>query len=122
MGRFYRNLGYYFIEKKEYDTAAGIYIFSKMYDDSDFVNEELAYIFSIAGEFEPTADAFEESVKKYDIPLDISDDLLGITYHLGKKCFEVENYNMAMYYFNIFSEFREDEDVKEKMDKIKNLS
>ncbi len=122
LGRFYRNLGYYFIEKKEYDTAAGIYIFSKMYDDSDFVNEELAYIFSIAGEFEPTADAFEESVKKYDIPLDISDDLLGITYHLGKKCFEVENYNMAMYYFNIFSEFREDEDVKEKMDKIKNLS
>ena len=122
LGRFYRNIGYYFVEKKEYDTAAGIYIFSRMYDDSDFVNEELAYIFSIAGDFEPTADAFSESVKKYDIPLTVNDDFLGLTYLLGKKCFEEENYNMAMYYFNMFSEFREDKEVKEMIGKISDLN
>lgn len=118
LGRFYRNLGYYFVEKKEYETSANCYIYSKLYDDCEMVNNELAYIFSITGEFEPTAQAWAESIKEYDIPLTIHNDFLGITYLLGKKCFETENYDFAKYYFNMFLEFRDDKEIKEMMDKI----
>ena len=121
LGRYYRNLGYYFVEIKEYETAANCYIFSKVYDKSDLVDQELSYIFSITGEFEPMAKAWAESVEKYDIPLTIHDDFLGITYYLGKECFKDGNNNMAMYYFDMFSEFQEDDEVKEMMEKIVNL-
>ena len=118
LGRYYRNLGYYFIEKKEYETAANCYYYSKVYDKSESADKELEYIYSLAGEFEPTAQAWSESIEKYEIPLTIHKDFLWITYNLGKKCFETENYGMAMYYFNMFSEFREDDEVKKMMDKI----
>ena len=45
VGRCFRNLGYYYIEKNEYSIAATCYVVSKLYDcENQFADSQLYYI------------------------------------------------------------------------------
>ena len=49
LARYYRDLGYYYIEKNEFELAKSLYVFSAMFDETkqDIVLNELNYIYSI---------------------------------------------------------------------------
>ncbi len=68
--RCYRNLGYYFIEKKLYSEAVGCYMVSREFEpDAATVYQELDYIEHTAGSVEPPSnELFREYAEKNGFP------------------------------------------------------
>ncbi len=121
IARFYRNLGYYFIEKKDYKVATSCYVFSGEFDRSEVVPAELYYIYKTSGvDFEPTADELNEIFDKNEIPIYISREVLNAAYALGKDAKEEGDMRCVLYFWGIFDDLVEDDEVKETLERIKN--
>ena len=50
LARYYRNLGYYFIENKEWDLAKAVYLYSLRFENSNNVYQEIQYIVQSTGD------------------------------------------------------------------------
>ena len=121
VARCYRNLGYYFIEKELYKEAAGCYLMSLQYDrDNKTAQSELYYIQSKApkGFKEPTVDELRAYGVKYDFPIGVSDDILGIAFSYGKHFAQEGQAEGAIYCLEIVYELTKDESIKELIDKL----
>ncbi len=116
VARCYRNLGYYFSEKKLWDVAAACIIMSTQYVPNDMnAQSELYYIEHMSGEKikEPTLEDFEKYAMDYGFPNGADDDILGLAVQFGKHFLEEGNNDLAQYFLTIFYELTEDEQVKE---------
>ena len=71
LSRYYRNLGYYYIEKKKYELARALYLYSIQFDPSkkDQAINELAYIDSLFKKELPEMSEVAKIIGKNDIPL-----------------------------------------------------
>jgi len=121
VGRCYRNLGYYYIEQKEYELAAAIYFKSMQYDkNSTLPQSQLFYIQQVSGKPIPelSYDDVQGLLKKNEIPTDASNTILGIAYSIGKSAAEQGNNDAARYFFSILYDLTHDDEVKEMIDKL----
>ena len=72
LARFYRNLGYYYIEREEWELAKAIYIYSMRFENSDKAKNELIYIMQKNNSQEiPTPEKVKPMLDKYYIPTKI---------------------------------------------------
>jgi len=79
LARFYRNLGYYYIEREEWELAKAIYIYSMRFDNSDKAKNELIYIIQKSNSQElPNPEKVKSMLEKYYIPTKISERNLKI--------------------------------------------
>lgn len=79
LARFYRNLGYYYIERQEWELAKAIYIYSMRFDNNEKAKHELIYIMQKTNSDElPDSDDAKKILKKYYIPTKISERNLKI--------------------------------------------
>ncbi|MGN1456654.1 MAG: tetratricopeptide repeat protein [Acutalibacteraceae bacterium] len=122
VARCYRNLGYYFIEKKEYSVATGCYMLSMIYEkDNQQAQSELNYIKSKAPVNceEPDWNMLEEYSKKYNFPIGPCDDVIGLSYAYSKNSLEEGNYEWAVYFLDIFCGLTQDKEACELLEKLK---
>ena len=91
MARFYRNLGYYYIEKYDPETAMIIYSYSNMYSHSKNADSEIHYLETALNKECPeyTIEEIQDKLKEKNIPEQISDVTLAILYRAGQ--FEYES-------------------------------
>lgn len=79
LARFYRNLGYYYIEREEWELAKAIYIYSMRFDNNDKAKNELIYIMQKSNSQElPNPEKVKAMLEKYYIPTKISERNLKI--------------------------------------------
>ena len=114
LARCYRNLGYYFVEMKDYETAVCCLLFSMQFAKSEMVNSELYYISQMIGKlYDPTDDELDEHFDRYHIPHGPEIEMLKIAYSYGRHFFETGDMSMAAYFLEIFTDFiKEDEVLK----------
>ena len=111
--RFYRNLGFYYIEKENYTTAACCFIYSGDYEKNNLVPSELMYIEQKNGKrIDPTVEEMAVCFEENDIPFVPSEEMLKIAYSYGKHFYEEEDMDFVAYFWGIFDEFVPDEEVK----------
>lgn len=120
MARFYRNLGFYFLEKYEPDTALVLYQYSNIYCETTAANNELKYI----------ASALNTPIKNYDlkymqdvlnekqIPLGPNPDTIGITYRVGQLELAANNIDSAKDCFTMVYDITNDDEVLEILNKL----
>lgn len=122
LARCYRALGWYFTEKELYEDAIAVYVLSLQFEPSDFVTSEMYYISQKSGkQFEhPDFEETKKVAEKYGIPIGAHEDVLGITYSLGKDAMEKDAKEAAKYFFNFFYQLTGNETVKELIDKLDN--
>ena len=74
LSRYYRLLGYYFIEKQNYDVAYSLYAISVYYENSEMAHHEINYIKQQTGNpnFEKTTSEILKLLKQHNIPTTIS--------------------------------------------------
>ncbi|MBQ2880614.1 MAG: tetratricopeptide repeat protein [Anaerotignum sp.] len=121
VARCYRNLGFYFIEKELYKEATGCYLLSLQYDkENKSAPSELYYIQTKVPEGlqEPTIDELREYGEKYDFPIGVPEDILGIAFSYGKHFAEKGEVEGAAYCLRIVFELTGDERVKELLDQM----
>jgi tetratricopeptide (TPR) repeat protein len=118
IARCYRNLGFYFIEKNQYDEAAACYFMSTSFEpDSKQAMSELYYISTKTGKnlVEPSLREVQRYAEEYGFPIGADEDVVGLSYAYGKNSFENGELDYASYFWRITYELTDDEEVGAKL-------
>ena len=120
VARCFRNLGYYYVEKKLYSVAMAAYFLSMRFEkDSKQVQSELFYINQVAGVIKPPSyEEAEKYAKKHGFPMDADSEVLGLAYTYGKHYMEEGKSEPARYFLGILYELTRDDDVKRMIDTL----
>lgn len=120
VARCFRNLGYYFVEKKLYSEAIAAYLLSMRFEkDSKQVQSELYYINQVAGGIEePSYEDVKKYAEKYGFPMGADEDILGLAYAYGKHFVEQGENEPGRYFLSILYELTQDDEVKKMLDAI----
>lgn len=100
LARFYRNLGYYYIEREEWELAKAIYVYSMRFDNNDKAKNELIYIMQKNNSQElPTPEKVKLMLEKYYIPTKISERNMKIIEEMLNAIIrdKQENSNLGQY-------------------------
>ena len=119
LARCYRNLGYYFVEKKLWQVAAGCYLISTHYAaDSKQAQSELWYIQQNAGEnFSlPTLDELKQFSEQYKFPLTPNADIVGIALEFGRQTSRAGQKDLAKYFLDIAYDLTDNDNIKKILD------
>jgi len=119
LARYYRNLGYYYVEVKDYKTAVCCFLYSLIFEKSNMVQSELYYISQQTGELYNLSDEeLSNCLEKHDIPLGPDVEILKIAYGYGMHYYEEKNMEAAEYFLGIFAGFIDDEEVNRILEEI----
>lgn len=123
VARCYRNLGFYFVEIKEYTVASLCYTLSMMYDsDNKSAQSELYYIEHTApeGYEKPTPELLEKYLEEYDLPSGADKDVIGLAYAYGQKAIQDGETEWAVYFLEIVCSLIEDDNLNKLLVQLKN--
>ncbi len=119
--RALRNVGFYLVEKEQYQDAANLIILSLQYDrEAVNAQSELYYISSKfeGGLKDPSWEDIEASAEKYDVPTTPDKDIIGIALAYGQEFMKNKMNDMAQYCFKIAYDLTEDDGIKELLDSV----
>ena len=119
IARGYRNLGYYYIEENQMETALALFKYSMNYEMSPLAYVEINYIQSKNPDLKLTSGECEEIIKNKNIQLGANPFILET---LEKLCSEYEKnllFNQAGYYYKLLYELTKDERIIEKINFLK---
>lgn len=117
LARCYRNLSYYFVEKKDYETAVCCLFFSTHFEKHDLVQSELYYISQVSEKmYEPTEEELKKHFDDNDIPFGPNVEILRIAYGYGKHFYDDGNMDAAVYFLSIFADFVNDDEANRMLE------
>ena len=122
LARCYRNMGYYFIEKKKYQEATACYLMSLEFEDNNKnAQSELYYIHSkTSKEFhEPTFDEIKKYGEKYGFPIGASDKVIGLAMTYGQRFLDNENIEATVYCLEIVYSLTHNDKIKSLIEQLK---
>ena len=119
LSRCYANLGYYCIEKKDYDSAVCFYYESLIYAPHPGVQGELMHIASITQKKiqPPIREEVVAAFEKYGLTPGADKDLLAVAAALGQEAIKRDDSNLARFYLIILYGLTRDEKVGELIEK-----
>ncbi len=125
MARFYRNLGFYYLESHNPRVAKALYKYSNIYYDTRQANSELEFLARSCGDNIILADdrdidlaTLQAVLKEYDIPLAPNPDTLGIAFRVGMIERDNGNKEAAFDCFSMVYDLTMDEAVREELAKL----
>lgn len=121
VARCYRNLGYYFVEKKLWSEAIACYLLSLQYDhESRQAQAELYYINSSTDGkiLQPSIEQVREYGEKYGFPIGANGDVLGIAISHGKHFMEQGAANAAKYFLAIAYDLTGSEEILKMIEQL----
>lgn len=121
VARCFRNLGYYFTEKKLWEKSVACYTMSLQFEpDSKQAMSELYYIQQKAGKVisPPGMDELKKIAEKYGFPVGADPDVLGLSYSYGKHFAEAGQYAGARYCWEITYGLTDDEEIKKMIESL----
>ncbi len=123
LARCYRNLGYYYVEKENFQTAACCGVFSLQFEHSNIVQSELFYILTKDKtiNINPDIDIIKKCFDTNDIPFGPDDDIIGIAYQLTKMSMEKGEKEAAEYFISILLGFFETDELREMLEEISKM-
>lgn len=124
MARFYRNMGYYYLEKYEPDTAVALYQYSNIFCHTDSADRELRFLEKAMKKEIPQQEIpkLQKVLKDKDIPPGPNPDTLGITFRVGQLEMDKNNFESAKDCFMMVYDLTQDAETKAYIEKIDELT
>lgn len=124
MARFYRNIGYYYLEKYEPDKAVALYQYSNIFYHTDGADNELRFLEkALNKKFEQMdINQLQEILHQNEIPLGPNPDTLGIAFRVGQLEMDKENYECARDCFAMVYDLTQDAETKAYLEKIEEVT
>ncbi|MGI6467735.1 MAG: hypothetical protein ACOX0Q_01725 [Syntrophomonadaceae bacterium] len=121
LARCYRNLGFYYVEKQNYELATALYSFSVRFDKvSQIPGAALQYISHLSGQraVPPSFQRCAELFAEHGIQFGPNDLVLSIAISLGDQAREAQAYEEAGYYYSLAYDLTGDPQVKAWIDAL----
>ena len=118
IGRCYRNLGYYYIEENQMETALALLIYSMEYDMSPLAYSEINYIQSKNKNLDLTLDEAIDILKNKNIQIGPNPFILETLNSLGEEYEKNLLFNQSLYFYKLLYGITKDETTLEKIDEL----
>ena len=106
LARYYRNLGYYFIEKEDYELAKALYLYSLKFEESNVVTHELKYInLKTNNNILPKYEELKDILKENRIQTNIKKEIIDVIKNLNDKIIDEksENTEVGKYILELYT-------------------
>lgn len=118
LARSYRNLGYYYIEEEDYETATALYNYSMRYELSPLAHVELQYIKSKGINIELSLEETISILKNKNIPAGPNPFILNTMHELSDRYSEEQALNQALYFYELEYDLTHSDKILEKINNI----
>lgn len=114
MARFYRNMGFYYLEKSDPETAGVLYTYSNIYYHTEHADRELEFVARALQRdaFSYPLSYMQQVLDGKQIPKGPNSDTIGITYRVGQLELEAGNLDNARECFMMVYDLTQDEEVE----------
>ncbi|KUO79023.1 MAG: hypothetical protein APF81_24505 [Desulfosporosinus sp. BRH_c37] len=115
LARCYRDLGYYYSENREFDSAPALYWLSICFKDSEMARTELSYIGEQTGTepAEPSDEAIEQICSKLGIRIGPNPQVIDTSITLGKLALQMGKTDLGRYCYQVAYGLTGDESILE---------
>lgn len=121
IARCYRNLAYYFLEKKAYEEALNCVVMSMNFDPNAKQGEQLLYFISEVGGRnvpQPSFESLQRFGEQYGFPAGASPDVVSLAYSYAKRYEAIDNKDGMRYFYGILYNLTGDEEIKAILDRL----
>lgn len=120
MARFYRNLGFYFVEMYKPEMAAILYDYSNLFFATVNADNELDYVEEALQKEFPKYEVsqLQEKISEIKIPVGAPSETLGIIYEVGKSEERKGHKKEAAECYMMLYDLTQDEEIKEKLNNL----
>ncbi len=118
IARCYRNLGTYYIQESQMETALALFTYSMEFDLSPLAYREINYIKS-KNDIELTLEESIEIIKKKNIQIGPNPLILETLENLAKEYEENILLNQSIYFYKLLYNLTNDEKILEKINELK---
>lgn len=119
--RGYRNLGYYYIEKEDFELATALFFLSLGFEpDNQAARAELAYIAQVTegNIIAPTLERLTELFEQNHIQMGPNPLVVQIALSIGNEASQEGALDAAVYFYSIAYELTGEEKIKEQIDAL----
>lgn len=120
MARFYRNLGFYYVETYKPDLAEALYEYSNLFFQTENAENELEYLESALKRQRTkyNVDELQKMISEAQIPVAAASNTLGLLYEVGKSEEKKGHLKEAAECYLMVYDLTQDEEVKERIRRI----
>ncbi|MFA9463207.1 MAG: hypothetical protein ACERKN_02835 [Velocimicrobium sp.] len=120
LARYYRNLGFFYLESYQPDIATALYQYSNIYYPSTQADNELIYLEKALNRPTPTLslNEIQQILSNESIPTGPNPDTIGITYRVGQLELEGGNIENAKDCFTMVYDLTQDVQIKTILDQL----
>lgn len=125
VARVFRNYGFMFIEKGDYDAAICCYLLSLPYDNHATAQRELYHISNIVNKTIDEKyyyDNMKNILTDRGLQIGPSKEILELAYNIAVKNEEEQDYKFAMYFYKVCFDLTRNETIREKIESITNTA
>ena len=125
LARYYRNLAFYYSEKKRFREATACILVSGSYDNTSAnLQSELYYIQEMNGgtRINLSSQDIKEILETEGISSTADQDILGLSYSIAKDAVEKKEWQGAEYFLEIFFGLTDDEETARILESIKKIA
>ena len=122
LARYYRNLAYYYSEKKKYREATACIKVSGHYDRASAnIQSELYYIQEMNGgkRIDLSGGDVDEILEAEGISPFADRDVLGLAGSLANNCIQNEQWQAAEYFLEIFYDLTDDDEAEKELARVR---
>ena len=117
---YYRNLGYYYLEKYQPDLAAALYEYSILYYDSKQAESEIAFLSKAMHKEmkKKNSKQLQEKILNAGIPVEPDATTLGLIYRAAEEAEEKESYMQALDCYKMVCDLTNDIEIAGRINKL----
>ena len=114
---YYRNLGYYYLEKYQPDLAAALYQYSILYYESKQAESEIAFLNKAMKKEMQKSDIgqLQKIIMEAGIPLEADSTTLGLIFKAGEEAEKKKSYGQALDCYKMVYDLSNDKEIANKI-------
>lgn len=119
LATYYRNVGWYYLEKYKPEVSVACYMYSNLFEKSE-QNENEIHFLEVATQKsykDLSIEEIQETLKENSIPIEASSVTLALMYRAGLEALSLGNKTQAYECFFMVYDLTQDEEVKELMER-----
>ncbi len=114
LSRCYANMGYYCVEKKDYENAVCFYYESLIYANHPAIPGELKHVSMLMGKkiAPPKREEVLKAFADYELPNGADANVLGVATALANQAVEKHDWEPATFYLRVLADLTHDEETR----------
>ncbi|WP_026511260.1 hypothetical protein [Butyrivibrio sp. LC3010] len=120
MAAYYRNLGWYYLEKYDPDLASVCYMYSQLFDETKQAEEELKFLEKALNKKieKKSVEDLQKILKKNNIPTEANSVTLALLFKAGGEAESAGDFIQALDCYRMVYDLTQDKEVSEKISKL----